>query len=69
VSEDDEPGWVMGTITETVQQRMERFRHMQIKLNELTQVGCEDAADNIRERDKKYGTSELMVPSHSAANQ
>ena len=26
LSEDDEPGWVMGTITKTVQQRMERFR-------------------------------------------
>jgi hypothetical protein len=25
LSEDDEPGWVMGTITKTVQQRMERF--------------------------------------------
>jgi len=25
LSEDDEPGWVMGTITNTVQQRMERF--------------------------------------------
>jgi len=26
LSKDDEPGWVMGTITKTVQQRMERFR-------------------------------------------
>jgi hypothetical protein len=26
LSEDDEPGWVMGTITKTVQQHMERFR-------------------------------------------
>jgi hypothetical protein len=26
LSEDDQPGWVMGTITKTVQQRMERFR-------------------------------------------
>jgi len=25
-SEDDDPGWVMGTISEMVQQRMERFR-------------------------------------------
>jgi hypothetical protein len=24
LSDDDEPGWVMGTITNTVQQRMER---------------------------------------------
>jgi len=26
LSEDDEPGWVMGTITKTVQLCMERFR-------------------------------------------
>ena len=26
LSENDEPGWVMGTISKTVQQRMERFR-------------------------------------------
>jgi hypothetical protein len=30
LSEDDEPGWVMGTITKTVQQRMERFRQKQM---------------------------------------
>jgi len=57
LSEDDEPGWVMGTITETVQQRMERFRQKQMKFDELTQPGWEDAADYFRERDKKYGTS------------
>jgi len=35
LSEDDEPGWVMGTITTTVQQRMERFRQKQMKFDEL----------------------------------
>jgi len=35
LSEDDEPGWVMGTITKTVQQRMESFRQKQMKLDEL----------------------------------
>jgi len=39
LSEDGEPGWVMGTITKTVQQRMERFRQKQMKLEELTQPG------------------------------
>jgi len=39
LSEDDEPGWVIGTITNTVQQRMERFRQNQMKLDELTQPG------------------------------
>ena len=28
LSEDDERGWVMGTMTKTVQQRMERYRPM-----------------------------------------
>jgi hypothetical protein len=28
----------------------------------LTQPGWEDAADYFRERDKKYGTSKLIVP-------
>jgi len=36
-SEDDKPGWVMGTITKTVQQRLERFLQNQMKLNELPQ--------------------------------
>jgi len=62
LSEDDEPSWVMGTITKTVQQRMERFRQKQMKLDELTQPGWEDAANYFRERDKKYGTTELRVP-------
>jgi len=62
LSDDDQPGWVMGTITKTVQQRMESFRQKQMKLDELTQPRWEDAADYFRERDKKYGTSELRVP-------
>jgi len=61
LSEDDEPGWVMSTITNTVQQRIERFRQRLMKLDELTQPGWEDAADYFHERDKKYGTSELRV--------
>jgi hypothetical protein len=61
-SEDDAPCRVMGTISITVQQRMERFRLKQMKLDELTQLGWEDGADYFRERDKKHSTSELMVP-------
>jgi len=45
LSKDDEPGWVMGTISKTVQYRMERFRQKQMKLDELTQPGWGDAAD------------------------
>jgi hypothetical protein len=58
----DEPGWAMGTISKTVQQRKERFRQKQMKLDELTQPGWEDAADYFRKRDKRYGTAELRVP-------
>jgi len=61
LSEDDEHGWVMGTISEAVQQRVESFRQKQMNLDELTQPGWEDAADYFRERDKKYGTAELRV--------
>jgi len=43
--EDDEPGWVMGTITKTVQQHMERVRQNQMRLNKLTQPVWEDAAN------------------------
>jgi len=49
LSEDDEPGWVMGTITKTVQQHMERFWQNQMKLHELTQPGWEDAANYLRQ--------------------
>jgi len=61
LSEDDEPGRVMGTISKTVQQRMESFRQKQMKLDELTQPGSEDAGYYFRERDKKYGTAKLRV--------
>jgi len=33
MSKDDEPGWVMGTIPNTVQQLMERFRQPQMMLD------------------------------------
>ena len=62
LSDDDEPGCVIGTITNMVQQRMESFRQKQMKLDELTQPGWEHAADYFCERDEKYGTSELRVP-------
>jgi len=61
LSDDDEPGWVMGTITKTVQHLMESVRQKQMKLDKVTQPGWEDAADYFRERDEKYGTSELRV--------
>jgi hypothetical protein len=49
LSKDDEPGWVMGTITKTVPQHMERFRQKQMMLHEMTLPGWEDAANFLRE--------------------
>jgi len=50
-SEDNQPGWVMGTITKTVQHQMGRFRQKQRQHDQLTQPGLEDAADYFHERD------------------
>ena len=61
LSEDDEPGWVMGTISNITQHRMESFRQKQMKPDRLTQPGWGDMAEYIRERDKKYETTELNV--------
>jgi hypothetical protein len=36
LSEDVEPGWVVGTSTKTVQQDMDRFRHMHMMIHKLT---------------------------------
>jgi hypothetical protein len=52
LGEDDEPGWVMGTISNTVQQRTESVRPQRMKLDQLTQPGWGDAADYFSERDK-----------------
>jgi len=57
LSEDDEPGWVMGTISQTVHYSMESFRQQQMTLDKLTHPGRRGAADNFHKRDKKYGTT------------
>jgi hypothetical protein len=62
LSDDDEPGWVMGTISKMVQHRMGSFQPTQITLDELTQLGCGDAANSFHVRDMTYGTAELKVP-------
>jgi hypothetical protein len=60
--EDDEPGWVMGRISKTVQYHTESFQQMQLRLDELKQVGSGDVADYFRERDMNYGTTGLKTP-------
>jgi len=62
LSDDDEPGSVMGTISQTVQHRLESFRQKQMKLDRLTQPGWGDASNYFGARDMKYGTTELRVP-------
>jgi hypothetical protein len=39
LSDDDEPGWVMRTITKTVQHHRESVRQRQMRLEELIQLG------------------------------
>jgi len=61
LSEDDEWGWVMGTISNKIQQPLETFQQNQMKLDEWTQQGVEYSTDYFRERTMKYGTSALSV--------
>jgi len=60
-SEDDGPGWVLGTISEIVHQHIKRFQQKQMKLDELNQPEWGDTADKFCERDKQYSKSELIV--------
>ena len=61
LNEDDEPGWVMGTISKMAQHCMESGRQMQMKLRGLTQPWRGDATNNFPERDMKYRIAEWMV--------
>jgi len=62
LSKDDESGWVMGTVTKTVQHWKKRFRQNKIRLDQLTQPGWGRVANNYCERDMKYMTAELSCP-------
>ena len=62
LTEDDEPGWVMSTVSNTLQHRMESFRQKQKRIDELTQPGCRDPPHYFLERDMKYGTKRLKDP-------
>jgi len=50
----------MGTISKTVQHRMESVWQWQIRLDELTQLGQGKAADYVNDRVMKYGTAQLQ---------
>jgi len=62
LSAEDEPSWVMGTISEMILHRMEHYRQQQMKLDQFTQPGWEDVADNFCDSDSMYGMTELKVP-------
>ena len=61
VREDDDPGWVKGTLSKMVQQRMESIMPKEKRLNKLMQLGWGDMADYFCERDMTYGTAKLNV--------
>ena len=61
LSKDDEPGWVMGTMSKMVQHRMDSFRQKQMRLDKLMQPGQGEAADYFREREIKYGMTKWIV--------
>jgi len=50
LSEDDEPGWGMGTISKTVQRRINRYWQKQMMRCRLIQPGWGDASENFCER-------------------
>jgi len=45
LSDNDEPGWMLGTISKTVQHRLESIRQNQMKIDELTQPAWGDASN------------------------
>jgi len=62
LSSNDEPGWVMATISKTVQHHMEIIWQKQMRLDEQMPPGLGDPADYLRESDPMYGTTESKVP-------
>jgi len=54
-SEDDEPGWVMCTTSQTVPHCKESFRQTQMRIDKLIQLGWGDVAGNFLKRAMKYG--------------
>jgi len=58
---DNEPDWVIGTITNMVQQCMKCVQNIQIRLDELMQPRWEDKHDYFHKGGNVYGTAELRV--------
>jgi hypothetical protein len=62
LTEDNKPGWVICTITNTVLHRMQSFGPKQMTLNELTQLAWGDTAEYFCKRVMKYRSTESKVP-------
>jgi hypothetical protein len=62
MSEDDEPGWVMGTISKTVQHCMESIQSKEMRHDEPMQPGWGDVTNYFGARDMKYEKTELKIP-------
>jgi len=56
-----EPGWVMGTISNAIQQRMQRNKQQQMELDELTQPGLGHTPAYFGGRQMKYRLAQLKI--------
>jgi hypothetical protein len=61
LSDDDAPGWVVGTINKSVQERLETVPMKRIKLQELTTLAWAEAEADFTIRNRKYGTTKLKI--------
>jgi hypothetical protein len=59
LNEDDEPGCVIGSISNTLGYHVESSQKMKVMLDQLTHPGGRDAADHFHEKDKLDGMAEL----------
>jgi len=62
LSEDNQSGLVMDTITNTIPHHMECFQHKQMWIGELRQPRGRNSANYLHEGDMIYRTTGLKVP-------
>ena len=61
LSEDDKPGWVIGTISKILQHCMKCFRQKHMMLDELTHPEWGDVAEYFPETRMKYRMAKLEI--------
>jgi len=62
LSEYDEPGWVIGTISITLKHCMDSIQQKHQRPDEMTRPGWVDVVNSFSEGDIQYGMTELDVP-------